>query len=412
MKKIFSVIAVLLWLGGNAQNTSSPYSVLGIGDIENDDYGRYSATGSAGVSRRENGYYNFSNPASLTIMNYKSINLDFGLRGRASQFKVPGTDTLTGTTKDFIVKRVSIAFKVTPTLAIAFGLKPFSSVNYQYTKLATIADGSTQYIKYTDGSGGIYQSYFSGAKQLSKHFSVGATASWLFGSLQNNTQYYNPDIGLDISRNENKFYYGAGLQAGLQYYTAAEKKWKHTAGITATAYTNLKGQNTVDYTESGTALKTLNPEGISFKLPLAFSAGYSVKNISGLGFHVQGSYQKWPVQKLAYKNSFVSNAVGFNTGIEYSHMLKEAPVENYYFGAGFKMEQSYLLVNNQKLNTYAVTFGGGKNISRVISLNSGFEVGKRGQFGMGQIQENYIQFSVGITLKDFWFGTKKFGRFN
>jgi hypothetical protein len=28
------------------------------------------------------------------------------------------------------------------------------------------------------------------------------------------------------------------------------------------------------------------------------------------------------------------------------------------------------------------------------------------------VQENYMQFSLGIILKDFWMGTKKTGRFN
>mgnify|MGYP002381801722 CR=1 FL=1 len=416
-KKIFKritgiFILTLATVSGHAQNTSSPYSVLGIGDIENDDYGRYSASGSAAVSRRENGYYNFANPASLTVMGYKSINLDFGFRGRISRFKLPGADTLTSPSKDFIVKRVTLAFKVTPSVAIAFGIKPFSSVNYQYNVITAIADGSAQYLKYTDGSGGIYQSYFSGAKQLNKHFSIGATASWLFGSLQNSTEYYNTNIGLDIIKNENKFYYGAGLQTGLQYYTATDKKWKHTIGITGSIYTRLKGQNTVDYTESGTALKTPDPEDISFKLPVSVTAGYSVKNINGIGLHVQGNYQKWPVQKLEYQNSFVTNAYNFNAGVEYTHNFKELPVESYYLAGGVKMEQSYLLIKGQNLNTYAVTLGGGKNISRLISLNAGLEAGKRGKYTFNQIQEKYVQFSFGVTLKDFWYGTKRFGRFN
>lgn len=412
MKYRFLLYCCLCTAGGIAQNTSSPYSILGIGDIENDDYGRYSASGSAAVSRRENGYYNFSNPASLTVMNFKSINLDFGFRGRSSRFKVPGADTLTATTKDFIVKRVTLAFKLTPTVAIAAGIKPFSSVNYQYSAIASIADGNAQYLKYTDGSGGIYQTYFSAGKQLNKNLSVGATASWLFGSLQNSTEYYNPGIGLDIIKTENRFFYGAGLQAGVQYYTAPEKKWQHTIGITGTAYTNLKGQHTVDYTENSTAVKTLEAEGIRFKLPLAFTAGYSLKHYSGFSLNLQGSYQKWPVQKLSYSKSFVQDAFSFNAGMEYSRKFKEVPVENFYLGWGVKMEQSYLLVNNQKLNTFAATVGGGKNISRLISVNGGLEFGKRGKAAANQIQENYFQFSLGITLKDIWLGTKRFGRFN
>ena len=77
-----------------------------------------------------------------------------------------------------------------------------------------------------------------------------------------------------------------------------------------------------------------------------------------------------------------------------------------------KMEQSYLVLNNQRLNNYAVTFGGGKNLSHLVSANAGIAVGRRGNASLSQIQENYVQFNVGITLKDIWFGTKKFGRYN
>ena len=55
MKLFFVLLLVCAAVNGNAQNISSPYSILGIGDIENDDYGRYSASGSAAVSRREKG---------------------------------------------------------------------------------------------------------------------------------------------------------------------------------------------------------------------------------------------------------------------------------------------------------------------------------------------------------------------
>ncbi len=415
IKKYFIAgCALLMAVQTTAQNVSSPYSILGIGDMENNDYSRYSATGSASVARREVNFYNFSNPASLSVMNYKSINFDLAFRGRFSQFKVPGTDTFTSTTKDLIVKRITLAFKLTPTVGIAAGLKPFSSVNYQYTKLANIADGNGNYARYTDGSGGLYQSYFSIGKAVNKHFSIGATASWLFGSLQNSTQYYNPLINLDVTRTEDKFYNAAGLQGGLQYYSSPGKKWVHTIGLTSSLFTKLKGQNTTAYIESSDTIKKMDPVNIQFKLPVSFTAAYTIAHQNGISFSVQGSYQKWPVQKVDYKNSFVTNAYSFSAGMEYSKKITDGinSIEKYYAGWGVKMEQSYLIVNNQHLTDYAFTLGAGKNLSRFVSVNAGMEIGKRGKFGLSQIQENYVQFSAGITLKDIWFGTRKFGRYN
>ena len=281
-------------------------------------------------------------------------------------------------------------------------------------EIAAVNDGAAAYIKYTDGSGGINQSYFSFAKQIKKRLSVGATASWLFGSLQNSTEYYNAFLGLDIVKNETLFYYGAGLQTGLQYYTLPGKKWQHTIGLTATAYTKLNGQNSSNYLENSVAIKTLDAQDIQFKMPLSLTAGYSIANNNGLSLNLQGTYTKWPVQKLNYKNSFTKDAYSINAGMEYSKRITtaDAVIEKYYLAWGVKMEQSYLLLNNTYLNNYAIMMGYGKNISRLLSVNSGIEIGKKGAASLSQIRENYFQFSVGLTLKDIWYGTKKFGRYN
>lgn len=416
IRKCFVVTCLFLFVveKTEAQNVSSPYSILGVGDIENNDYGRYSASGSAAVSRREPGSYNFSNPASLTAIPYKTLNFDFGLRGKVSKFRLVGADTLTAPSKDFIIKRVTLAFKVTPKIGFAVGIKPFSTVNFQYTTVASLSDGDANYLKYTDGTGGINQFYFSIAKEIKSRLSVGITASWLFGSLQNSIEYYNPFLALDIIRNETNFYNAAGLQAGLQYYTAAGKNLQHSFGLTATAYTKLKGQKTTEYVESGTTIKTLDAENIQFKMPVLVTAGYSVSHKSGLSFHLQGDYYKWATQKINYKKTYIKDAFGLHAGFEYAKKISTAAYtwEKFHLAMGVRMEQSYLVLNNNHLNEYAVTFGAGKNISRFISINAGLEIGKRGSSDLNQIQENYYQFNIGFAVKNLWFGTRKTGRFN
>ncbi len=415
IKKYFVTLSLFFcgWANAEAQNVSSPYSILGIGDIETNDFGRFASSGSAAVSRREPGSYNFSNPASLTAIPYKTINFDFGFRGKVSQFKLVGADTLTAASKDFIIKRATIAFKVTEKTALAFGLKPFSTVNFQYVASSLVSDGNTNYVKYTEGTGGINQVYFSLAKELKSRLSAGITTSWLFGSVQNNIDYFNPYISLDIIRKETNFYNAAALQAGLQYYTAPEKKWRHTLGITATAYTNLKGQKTTEYYESGVVINTPEPEDISFKMPITISGGYSIANQKGLSFHLQGDYNNWKTTSLNYKNTYIKDAYGLHAGVEYSVKKTKSNYtwENYYLAAGAKMEQSYIVLGGNSLTDYAITLGGGKNVSRFLSFNGGLEIGKRGSSSLSQIQENYYQFNIGLTVKDIWFGTKKLGRF-
>ena len=403
----------LLTLTVQAQNVSSPYSILGIGDMETSEYGRFSAGGSAAVSRREPSYYNFANPASLTSLPYKNLYFDFGLRGKVSRYKQVGSDTFTSPSKDFVIKRVSLAFKVSPTTAFAFGVKPFSTVNFQYLSEASVSDGEASYQKFTEGTGGINQVYFAIGREIRSRLSVGATASWLFGSLQNSIEYYNPELGLDIIRNETNFYNAAGLQVGLQYYTKPGKKWQHTLGLTGTAYTKLSGEKTTNYEEYSTTIKTLAVEKVKANMPIAVTGGYSIGHRSGVSFHVQGDYYKWATTKLNYPNAYIKDAYALRAGFEYANRITNGAntIEKYYLALGGKIEQSYLVLNNNALTDYAITVGGGKNISRFLSINAGVEIGKRGSSSLKQIEESYTQFNIGLAVKDIWFGTKKFGRF-
>jgi hypothetical protein len=45
-------LMLLSFLSGKAQNVTSPYSILGIGDVDTRDYGRFFGSGSASLARR------------------------------------------------------------------------------------------------------------------------------------------------------------------------------------------------------------------------------------------------------------------------------------------------------------------------------------------------------------------------
>ncbi|HET8687644.1 MAG TPA: hypothetical protein VFM18_13415, partial [Methanosarcina sp.] len=86
--------------------------------------------------------------------------------------------------------------------------------------------------------------------------------------------------------------------------------------------------------------------------------------------------------------------------------------EKYYLALGVRTSQSYLVLNGNRVNDVAFTFGAGKNLSRIIGVNLSMEAGKKGLSSLNQIRENYFQFSLGLTLKDMWYGTRKFGRYD
>jgi hypothetical protein len=410
------ILALCLLATGTAgaQNVSSPYSLLGIGDIETKTFSRYSATGAA-LARRSAFAYNHANPASLTALPYKTIHFDIATRGRISRFKELNVDTFSMPSMDFVMKRITLAFKPTQRTAFAFGLQPYSSVNYLQFQQQAVLDGNNSYTRLIDGSGGLNQVYFSMGRQYGQRFSAGLTASWLFGSLSEETQYIGNTFNLYLLKKQNTFYYGAGLQGGLQYHSLPNKKWQHQVGLTAAAHTRLNGTLEVTYSEgegNPVITKTVE-EDQRFQMPASIGLGYTAVYNNKFTLSAEGQYYNWPYQKVNYTNSYTGSAWRMAAGIEYSKQQKQGntQTEKYHLGVGFSAESSYLRIKGKQLLDWGFTFGGGMNISRHLSAYSSIELGNRGQRSQGQITESYTQFVVGLALKDLWFGTKRFGRY-
>jgi hypothetical protein len=413
-KKIFLLtfffVSVIFYFPNEvkSQNITSPYSILGIGDVDTKDFGRYFATGNASIARRDASSYNFSNPASLTALPFKRMNFDIAMRGRSGSFSYPGTDTFTSTTKDFVIKRISLAFKVSQKTALAIGLRPYSSINYKYQADANITDGVGLYSKSVDGAGGINQVYFSAAKSIGKKFSVGATASYLFGSLNRETEYFGSSLDLAIKKKEIDFYTGAHFQGGLQYYSSEGKKWQHKVGLNMSVATQLKGQLTTEYLERDSVFNKKVDNDRYFKLPITIGVGYTATLNNKLSFSADANYYSWPYQQVNYSRSYTNPAIRISAGMEYSKKVKtfDGQSEKFYLGWGGSIENSYVRIKNNYLWDYSFSFGGGFHLLRGTSVYGGIEIGNKGNKSNDQIKEKYTQFIIGLTLKDIWIGPK------
>lgn len=72
------------------------------------------------------------------------------------------------------------------------------------------------------------------------------------------------------------------------------------------------------------------------------------------------------------------------------------------YRAGFRYENTGLIVNDKDINNYGMNFGLGLPLGN-SKLDLGFEFGKRGTTTNNLIQENYFNLSVGISISDKWF---------
>src|SRR5665648_895641 len=81
---IFS-LSVLVASGQN--NTNSPYSVYGIGELEYTGGGQNMGMGGSGIALRSDLFLNSTNPASLTAIPQQSLITDLGINFKFTNLK-------------------------------------------------------------------------------------------------------------------------------------------------------------------------------------------------------------------------------------------------------------------------------------------------------------------------------------
>ncbi|MBK5207944.1 MAG: hypothetical protein JJE44_00385, partial [Flavobacteriaceae bacterium] len=150
-----------------------------------------------------------------------------------------------------------------------------------------------------------------------------------------------------------------------------------------------------------------------------------LKSTIGLGL---GKDNKWYAGvDYSFQNALELNGGVFNnySKIDYDKYSKLAvggfytpkfnSINSYWdritYRAGVKFENTGLLVDASgngtdftAINDFGISFGVGLPMSKQLSnLNIGFEIGKRGQTTNGLVQENYVNFRLGLSLNDKWF---------
>src|SRR5665647_356051 len=114
----------------SAQNNSSPYSVLGIGDIENSYFNRYTGMANAGVALADDRYINNSNAASLTQLREHFYSFEISTRFKQIVYSGAGITAPDNKTTDFAVRRINLAARISKRWGSSIGLMPFSTAAF------------------------------------------------------------------------------------------------------------------------------------------------------------------------------------------------------------------------------------------------------------------------------------------
>ncbi len=406
--KILQIVLVAILSCGKlcAQNNTSPYSILGIGDVETNSYGKWSGMGSTGVALYSNRYLNQSNPASLSKLDDQFFTAELTGRYKTVGYAQLSTGVNSVRSADISMERLAIGIKLTKKWGTSAGLMPFSTSNYSFSAPKPVVGTAFNLNGYYSGSGGLNEVYWSNAYSITKNLRAGIQLGYLFGSLQQ-TEQLSSDISSDVyTTTRNIYMTNPYITYGLQYNGMLSKKVELAMGATYAAKTKLDAQysySVVDGTTTVVADQLVSTG--DYNIPSTAVGGLALTFDKRLIFAADYRHQDW--SRLNYKglNYALVNSDRYSAGFEMDKHLKgNANYVRFYYQAGVFYNNSYLQINQEQLKDFGATIGFGLNsIRNPLGFSTSLMVGSRGTTANGLIRENYTQINFTISYRDFWF---------
>lgn len=423
------MILIICGFSGYAQNnnTTSPYSRFGIGDLSPYGYGRTAAMGGAEIGSRNGLQINTANPASYNHLDSLTFLFEFGMDGTFSRYK---SNIGIQQVKDINFRYFALNFPITRWLGAGLGLQPFSDMGYQINFTDTVAGNLTAAQSY-NGEGSTSKAFFGMAISPVKNLSLGANLNYIFGRLNRNTSLtFNYQNLFYRTETEGTRLRDFTMTYGLQYTIPLRKDESLTLGAT------YENQATITVLHRLFAFKTItvgtstltdtlqfHPEGKDqLVLPTKIGVGLSYHKINKLEINADYYYAGWSNSKTNFvdnpdgtsgyqKDPYVTNLTRFSAGIEYipDAFSIRSKLKRVKYRAGIHQENSYLEINNHQIKEIGISFGAGIAFPKSNSTaNFAVEFGKKGTTNYDLVRQNYMKVSLYLSLWDRWFMKRQY----
>lgn len=422
-----TVIAFALSYSAQAQNIGpnafSPYTMYGLGELQQGGSAEYVSMGGIGVAVRESYSFNYANPASLSAIPQRSAIMNFGgqLKNIYSRTNTSKTSYNSANLHDF-----GFAFPLARGVGLGVALLPYSSIGYYnvVTKHSDpILDNIGQAVYTYDGDGGVSQLQAGLGVKITRGLSLGVNMHYYFGSMN---RYYNaviyPMLGgsnyRSVSSTDVSYVSAITGEIGAQYQFRVGKESSLTIGATyQTAARTQVEANRLQTIQSNLSLDTVSffQGKESLIIPEKFSVGVHYQS-EKLGFGVDYIQQDWRDSFTVKPGSPESLSVyrEVRAGISYTpnRIDIRSFLKRWTYKAGVRYGTSYMNFGGQQINDCAVTVGLDIPLRRgsISKVTVGAEVGSRGTTRNNMVQETYFRVVAGLTLfgDDMWFTRVKF----
>ncbi len=413
---IFCFSGILRAQSVDALGSYTPYSLFGIGQLTGDATAYNMSMGGIGIGMRDNGYINYTNPASITARDTLAFMMDFGINQK-NMYNFDGNTR--SAYNVFNMQNIVLTVPIYRTSALMVGISPFSDVGYKFLSIdkddALESEiGDIKYQKY--GTGSIYKVFVAASAMFWKRISIGVEGIYYFGYIDRHS-----NVLFNSSYSHNNIYTGWEYKVhsfsgkfGLQYIQPF-KKAESELVIGATyrlgnelkgdikryAYTAISDMDTVVYADRENVGLEIADEigvGISFRKKDKWAVGFDF---------IQ---QNWHNNTFAYFDEDLkftpSAARYYKLGFEFTpnkydirYYMKRV---SYRVGAYF--EESYISLNGHQINSFGLTFGMSLPIFRNRNaISVAVNLGQRGTLKYNLVRERYVNLTININLHDIWF---------
>ena len=420
---LITIVLIFMGLPLAAQNnTNSPYTRFGYGDLGDRSFGAGRAMGGVGYGLRSPKQINPMNPASYSCMDSLTFLFDFGVAGQLSWFDDGNSrqHDINGN-----LEYIALQFPVHRRIALSVGLLPYSYVGYQFGTVRN--EAGVTFTESYEGSGGLNDLYGGISIDLwKKRLAVGANFGFLFGNITHEQVVLMSSEGTgayNTSRSQELRIRDIKMDFGIQYTHPFSRTESVTLGFVFSPKNSLNAdsyQLTQSYTSSGSDSEIIQSDTIrnrAFGLPNSYGVGLSYVKQNKLTLAVDFFFFFWGKMLYFGERDNFKNRYRVAAGVEYIPDY----MRNSYFGriryrAGVHYGNSYLRMNRTDANPSGDSYNeigasigfGFPLIDNRSLLNISLEyMKKKPEVRTNMIDEQYFRFTVNYTFNEMWFMRRK-----
>ncbi|MCT4602917.1 MAG: outer membrane protein transport protein [Marinifilum sp.] len=386
-------------------NTSSPYSYYGLGELMTQDV--LNPTGMASLSYRNGSVLNVNNPAALTQLDSLKFIFQIGMVAKFSNL-TQGNDN--DSFNDLNLSKLAFGFKASPRYGVAVSLSPYTSLGYDITNRELVEGGDEYFVRSQIGTGGLNQLMISNGFKITNDLSLGVNGIYVFGN-NSRDEFIVPEdnSGTSYQNNSKLISQGLHFNLGAQYKIDFAKnslmlglKYQPKIGVSAKRITQVISLGSERYRDTDRG---------QYDVPESYGASLGFNKGKQLWIGADYLMEKWSETKKFERDNLLLDRNKFSLATIYNandgYATKFLKKLTYRFGAFY--DTGYIEIRDERIKTRGFGFGVGMPLARGKGMiNVSFEFGQMGTTDNNIVREDFGRINLEVNLFENWFVKRKY----